>query len=462
MKHPRPPIVVILGHVDHGKTSLLDALRKSDVAAHEIGGITQSTHAFQVNNLTFIDTPGHAAFSQMRSRGADIADIAVLVVSAVDGVMPQTKESITTIKETSIPMIVAINKMDLPGASVDSIKSQLAENEVLVEGFGGDVPVVPVSAKTGAGLPELLEMIQLVSSLNPPQADPLGQLECVVLESHLDTRRGPLAVVIVKNGTLKTGQELFLDKLVGKAKALSVNPALPSTPVEILGLTSVIPVGSVLSDHTTPQSPPTRRAKSKDFDLGGEARQGGEVQPLVKLILKADTLGSLEAILASLPAEIEVVFSGTGDITESDVSMAQSINAHLIGFGVKISGSVAKLAETEKITVQNFKIIYELLDAVEKLIHSPGTEVITGRAQVLAEFKIDNLRVAGCKCTEGEILKSDSIRVGDKITKIKSLKAGKAEVEKIKIGQEFGAAFSLPVDFKVGDTIIAVTIHGAS
>ncbi len=450
----RLPIVVILGHVDHGKTSLLDALRKSDVAAHEVGGITQSTHAFQTNGITFIDTPGHAAFSQMRSRGADIADIAILVVSAVDGVMPQTKESIATIKESSIPMIVAINKMDLPGTSVDAIKSQLAENEVLVEGFGGDIPVVPVSAKTGAGLPELLEMINLVSSLQPPTSDPSGPLECVVLESHLDTRRGPLATVIVKNGTLKTGQELFLDKLVGKAKALSVDPAPPSTPVEILGLTSVVPVGSVLTDkiNTSPSFPSPRL---------GEGRKG-EVSGEVKLILKADTLGSLEAILASLPAEIEVVFSSTGDITESDVSMAQSINAHLIGFGVKIPGSVAKLAETEKITIRNFKIIYELLDAVEKLIHSPGTEVITGRAQVLAEFKIDNLRVAGCKCTEGEILKTDSIQVGDKITKIKSLKAGKTEVEKIKIGQEFGTVFSPPVDFKIGDTIIAVTIHGAS
>lgn len=455
MTQNRPPIVVILGHVDHGKTSLLDALRKSDVAAHEVGGITQSIHAFQLTTkdqqpVTFIDTPGHAAFSQMRSRGADIADIAVLVVSAVDGVMPQTKESIATIKSANIPMIVAVNKMDLPGASVDTIKSQLAENEVLVEGFGGDVSVVPLSAKTGAGLPELIEMINLVSSLQPPTSDLSGPLQAVVLESHLDTRRGPLAVVVVKNGTLKTGQELFLDKLVGKAKALSVDPALPSTPVEILGLTSVIPVGSILSSVIQPQNPISNFQRPTSNSSK------------VKLILKADTLGSLEAILASLPAEIEVVFSSTGDITESDVLMAQSINAHLVGFSVKIPGGVAKLAETEKIIILNFKIIYELLDAVEKLVHSPGTEVITGRAQVLAEFKIDSLRVAGCKCTEGEILKTDSIRVGDKITKIKSLKAGKAEVEKIKTGQEFGAVFFPPVDFKIGDTIIAVTIHGAS
>ncbi len=450
----RPPIVVILGHVDHGKTSLLDALRKTDVVAHEVGGITQSTQAFQVNNITFIDTPGHAAFSQMRARGGKIADLAILVVSAVDGVMPQTQESIATIKSAGIPMIVAITKMDLPGASAETVKSQLVENEVLVEGFGGDVPAIPVSAKTGQGLPELIEMVNLVSSLQPPTSDPSGPLEAVVLESHLDTRRGPLAVVIVKNGTLRVGQKLFLDKLVGKAKALSVNPAPPSTPVEILGLTSVIPAGSVLTDkiNTSPSFPSPKV---------GEGRKG-EVSGEIKLILKANTLGSLEAILASLPAEIEVVFSGTGDITESDVLMAQSIGARLFGFGVKIPGSVAKLAETEKITIRNFNIIYELLDAVEKLVHPQETETITGRAQVLVEFKIDNLRVAGCKCTEGEILKINSIRVGDKLTKIKSLKTGKNEVEKIKTGQEFGAVFSPPVDFKIGDIIIAVIIHGAS
>ena len=450
MKQTRPPIVVILGHVDHGKTSLLDALRKTDVAAREIGGITQSTQAFQVSNITFIDTPGHAAFSAMRARGGKIADLAILVISAVDGVMPQTQESIATIKAAGIPLIVAINKMDLPGASVDTVKSQLVESEVLVEGFGGDVPAVPVSAKTGAGLPDLLEIIHLVSSLNPPQADPDGRLECVVLESYLDARRGPLATVIVKNGTLRVGQELFLDKLVGKAKALTPPIAPPSTPVEILGLTSVVPVGSILSSII------------KHQDLTSSVQRSPSTETKINLILKADTLGSLEAVLASLPAEVEIVFSGTGDITESDVLMAQSIGARLFGFGVKIPGSVAKLAETEKMAIQNFNIIYELLDAVEKLVHPQETETITGRAKVLAEFKIDAARVAGCKCTEGEILKANSIRIGDKLTRIKSLKIGKAEVEKVKINQEFGIVFSPPVDFRIGDIIIAVTIHGTS
>ncbi|KKU27702.1 MAG: Translation initiation factor IF-2 [Candidatus Amesbacteria bacterium GW2011_GWA2_47_11b] len=451
----RPPIVVILGHVDHGKTSLLDALRKSDVATREVGGITQNITSFQLTTkdqqpVTFIDTPGHAAFSAMRARGGKIADLAILVVSAVDGVMPQTQESIATIKSAAIPTIVVITKMDLPGASAETVKSQLVENGVLVEGFGGDVPAVAVSAKTGAGLPELLEMIYLMSSLQPPTSDSSGSLECVVLESHLDTRRGPLATVIVKSGTLQIGQELYLDKLVGTAKALSVNPAPPSTPVEILGLTSVVPVGSVLSSAIQSQNPTS------------SLKRPPSTEPKVKLILKANVLGSLEAILASLPSEVEVVFSGTGDFNESDVLMAQSIDASLFGFGVKIPGSVVKLAETEKITIRNFNIIYELLDAVEKLVHPQETETVVGRAQILAEFKIDALRVAGCKCTEGEILKTNSIRIGDKLTRIKSLKIAKSEAEKVKSGQEFGVVFSPPVDFKIGDTIIAVTIHGTS
>lgn len=448
MQQVRPPIVVILGHVDHGKTSLLDALRKTNIAAREAGGITQSTRAFQVNDITFIDTPGHAAFSAMRTRGGKIADIAILVVSAVDGVMPQTKESIATIKQSGIPMIVAINKMDLPGASADNIKSQLLENEVLVEGYGGDIPTVPVSAKTGLGLPELLEMIHLVSSLNPPQADPAGALECIVLESHLDARRGPIATAIVKNGTLKTGQELFLDTLVGKAKALSVSPALPSTPVEILGLTSVVPVGSLLSSTAHVQDP-TSKVKPQASN-----------HTILNVILKADVLGSLEAITFSLPVEVNLVSSSTGEVLESDVLSAASTNSQIIAFNVKVPSSSAKLAETDKVKIHSFNIIYELLDTLDKLVHPQNLETVVGQAQILAEFKIDALRVAGCKCTSGEISKGDTIKVGDKQVRIKSLKMGKTEVEKVKTGQEFGAVFSPAVDFKVGENIIAVTTHG--
>jgi len=451
MQQNRPPIVVILGHVDHGKTSLLDALRKTNIATREAGGITQSTRAFQLQSpvtVTFIDTPGHAAFSQMRTRGGQIADIAILVVSAVDGVMPQTKESIATIKESGIPMIVAINKMDLPGASADTIKAQLTENEVLVEGYGGNVPTVPISAKTGAGLPDLLEMIALVSSLQSLVSDPSGPLECVILESHLDARRGPIATGIVKNGTLKTGQELFLDKLVGKAKALIPSIAPPSTPVEILGLTSVVPVGSILTSSAQSQS------------IVSKVKRASSNHTILNIILKTDVLGSLEAITFSLPPEVNLISSSTGDVTESDVLSASSTNSQIIAFNVKIPASSAKLADVDKVKIHTFNIIYELLDALDKLVHPQSLETIVGEAQILAEFKIDALRVAGCKCTSGEISKSNTIKIGDKQARIKSLKMGKTEVEKVKTGQEFGAVFSPAVDFKVGENIIAVITNG--
>jgi len=450
----RPPIVVILGHVDHGKTTLLDSLRKSDIAAREVGGITQSTRAFQVSGITFIDTPGHATFKEMRSRGGKLADIAILVVAVNDGVMPQTIESIQTIKAAGIPMLVAINKIDLPEANADRIKGQLAENDVVVESYGGKVPSVEISAKTGKGLPELLEIIHLMNGLNPVQADPEGPLEAIVLESSLDPKKGPVATVIVKNGTLRTGQNLPL----GKIKALTsttdevLKEARPSMPVEILGLTKVPEVGSVISD----------KALVEAKNVSKIAKPG-----TLNIILKANVLGSLEAILASIDPTIDVISSGTGDINESDVILSQSTGAFVIGFNVKIPGSVAKLAETEKITLRNYKIIYELLDAVAKLLHPDSLETIVGKAKILAEFKYENQRVAGCKATEGEFKKTNYVRLmrGTEIvgeTKFKSLRIGKNEVTVIKKDQEFGAIFSPYLDFQAGDGIIAYQIHGSA
>ncbi len=465
MLQPRPPIVVILGHVDHGKTSLLDALQKTNIAARETGGITQSTRSFQfstVNSpagesklITFIDTPGHAAFSQMRSRGGKIADIAVLVVAANDGVMPQTKESIATIQAAKIPFIVAINKSDLPEANQDMVKSQLAENGVVVESYGGDVPSIALSAKTGQGLPELIEMIQLINDLSPAQADPEGNLEAIVLESRLDPQKGPVAVVIVKNGTLKTSQALPL----GKIKALTatsgqrLTEALPSTPVEILGLTQIPPVGSIISNNEI--VPPAKSG------LDNKNSEGG-----IAIILKADVLGSLEAIQASLSPEINVLLAATGDIQESDVLLAQSTGAYIIGFNAKVSSSAAKMAEIEKIDIRVYKIIYELLDAVELLLHPASRERIIGKATISAEFKFDNLRVAGCKCTEGEMKKNELVRVvrGEEIvgeTRFRSLRLGKNETTLVKAGTEFGAIFGPQIDFKSGDGIICYQIHGS-
>lgn len=471
MLQNRPPIVVVLGHVDHGKTSLLDALNKTSVAAREAGGITQSTRAFQLLNansqlpITFIDTPGHAAFSQMRSRGGQIADIAILVVSAVDGVMPQTKESIETIQAAKIPMIVAINKMDVAGASAETVKSQLIESGVTVESFGGTVPSVEISAKTGQGLPELLDLIHLINDLNPVQADPEKPLQAIVLESSLDPRKGSLATLIIKDGTLHQGDTIYLgEKLIGKARSLSVDPALPSTPVEVSGLSQVPPVGSILStqssNNITSPPPLTAKPRTESENLRGGVGGGDIGSDGLKIILKADVAGSLEAITYSLPPEVKILSSGTGDITESDILSASPLGIKVLGFNVRVSGGTAKLAEIEKVTVKTFNIIYELLDYVDKLIHPKVTESVSGKADIVAEFKIEGVKIAGCKCSEGLILKTDTVRVGGKDVKIKSLKFGKTETEKIKPGQEFGVVFSPYVDFKVGESIMAIQVHG--
>lgn len=467
MVQNRPPIIVILGHVDHGKTTLLDYLRSTNIAAREAGGITQHIRSFQLvtkagETMTFIDTPGHAAFSSMRSRGSKLADLAILVVSSDDGVMPQTKESIEFINQAKIPFIVALTKADLPSADPDRVKTQLAEAGVYVEDYGGNVPSVSVSAKTGAGIPELLEMISLVISLDPPQADPEGPLETLVLEGHLDPRKGPLCTVIVKSGTLSVGQPVFHSESVGKIRALidpegqQIKSALPSTPVEILGLTSVPPVGEVLSDRPHSGSTVGHNQKNTSADA---ARYN--------VILRADVVGSLEAILASFDPAINVVMYGTGDMTENDISLAKTSGARVIGFNVKVPHSVMKLAEVEKIKIHSYKIIYELLEDLDEILHPKSNETIMGKAEVAAEFKIGPDRIAGCRVTEGVISRTDQVRIerdGKVIgtTKFKNMQTGKTQIEKVKAGQECGVTFSPYLDFKVGDLIIAFQIHGSS
>jgi translation initiation factor IF-2 len=449
-----------LGHVDHGKTTLLDYLRHSHIAAREAGGITQSIRSFQYTTpdsqlLTFIDTPGHEAFSQMRERGSHVADIAVLVVAADDGVKPQTRQSIEFIKKSRIPFIVAINKSDLPSADPDRVKTQLTEENVVVEDFGGDVPSVVISAKTGKNIPELVEMINLVASMKPPEADPEGKLELIVLESRMDSRKGPLVSVVVKNGQLRLGQELFQEVSLGRVKNL-LNPegqpvkiATLSQPVEILGLARIAEVGSVISDSlvTVPVKAVTGTYSASSTNL-------------LNLIVRADVAGSLEAVLNGLKGQVNIISSGTGDIIENDVLMAHTSGAQIIGFNLKISAGIAKLAETEKVKINSFPIIYELFQYVDELVNPKKTEVITGKAAVLADFKINNDRIAGCRCTEGALEKSAQVKIfrGENLvgqSRIKSLQQGKNTVEKVKTGVEFGAVFSPYVDFKVGDAIIA-------
>lgn len=461
MLQNRPPIVVILGHVDHGKTTLLDFLRKSNIAAGEIGGITQSTRAFQVGNCTFIDTPGHAAFSKMRMRGNNIADIAVLIVAGNDGVMPQTAESAKLLLDSNTPFVVAINKSDLPDVNPQKVYAQLAEIGVLVEGFGGTVPVVSISAKTGMGIPELLEIIGLVNELNPAAADPGAVLEAFVLESRIDTRRGPLAIVVVKNGTLTQGLPLFTNHGIGKAKALiatsgeSLDEAPPSTPLEILGLSQVVPVGHIISSQIIKAIPVIHKLRQIN-------------DTVVRLIIKADTLGSLEAILAGLGSQVEIISSGVGDICESEILTASPLAIPILGFNVQISNSVGKLMENEKVKIKTFSIIYELLDYVEVLVQKTlnprAHEKILGEAQITAEFDMNGDHIAGCKCLTGQINKSDSLHLlrNNEIIqdiRLKSLKSAKSDVILVKSGTEFGAVFSGKVDFLINDRIIAFTIH---
>ncbi len=461
MLQNRPPIVVILGHVDHGKTTLLDYLRKSNVAAGEIGGITQSTRAFQVGNCTFIDTPGHAAFSNMRLRGNNIADMAILIVAGDDGVMPQTTESAKLLMSGNTPFVVAINKTDLPTADVQKVYAQLSEIGVLVEGYGGTVPVVSISAKTGAGIPELLEMIGLVNELNPAKSDPDGILEAVVLESRLDSRRGPLAIAVIKNGTLTRGLSLFTNHGVGKAKSIVattgelLDNAGPATPVEILGLSQVIPVGHSISSQIQKAIPQILETKKV-------------ISGIVKIILKADTLGSLEAITAGLNPQIELIYSGVGDISESEILTAAPLDIPILGFGVQLSSSVTKLVDTEKVRIKSFSIIYELLDyadsLVQKTINPRAHERILGEAVISAEFDMNGDHIAGCKCLNGQIAKTDLLhlnRGGEIIQdmKFRSLKSAKSDVNLVKSGAEFGAVFSQKVDFRINDCIIAFTIH---
>lgn len=469
----RPPIVTILGHVDHGKTTLLDFIRKSSVAAHEHGGITQAIGAYQAvvdgRLITFIDTPGHAAFEKMRSRGAKVADIAVLVVAVDDGVMPQTVEAIKHIREAKIPMIVAINKIDIPGlnlpAQVEKTKRQLSSSQVLVEEYGGDVPLVSLSAKTGQDVEKLLEMILLVAEVNEIKGDPSLPAQGVVIEANMDKNKGPVATVVIRDGTLKKGGVVKVGGAQGKIRTLldstgkQLDSAGPSTPVEILGLSAVPTVGSVLGEEVEPAP------KAQVLSLIDKLRQEGSEG--LNIVIKADKAGSLEAIedaVSSLSSEsetVKIVSKGTGDISENDVELAAATKALIVGFNIKISPQVGKLAETERVLVRTYSIIYELIeelkDVAAGMLAGELREEILGVAQIVAEFPFGkNGRIAGCKVLEGTISKGPKTRVvrGDQVigeVRIKSIKHLKEEVAKAEQGQDCGLMFEPTIDFQVGD-----------
>lgn len=462
-RQSRPPIVTVLGHVDHGKTTLLDAIRKTSVAAREAGGITQSIGASiattkEGKSITFIDTPGHAAFGKMRSRGSKVADIAILVVAAEDGVKPQTLEALQLIKEAQIPFIVAITKIDLPSADVEGAKSQLTKQGVNFEGMGGDTPVLPVSGKTGKGVEELLETITLLSEVSQIEADPKGELEAVVIETQKD-KRGPLATAVVRNGTLRVGEPVFAENVATKVRGLfnykgtSIKEALPGEPVQILGFEILPPVGAKI---TSLAGEVTEQPAEKP-DLGQFKLRKGEIA----VIIKAKSTGSLEAVLGGVPAGIVVVDSGVGDIFESDVLLAKSSGVgRIFAFESGASTAVKKLARAEGVVIEEFKIIYELFLRLEELVKKGEVEIL-GKAEIVASFPFDNKKIAGARVVSGKIAKTDTLTLlrGEKeIGKIKviSLKKQKQEIAEAKAGEELGILFEPQLAFVIGDVIVSV------
>lgn len=466
-----------MGHVDHGKTSLLDQLRHTNVTASEAGGITQHIGAYQIEfqgqPITFIDTPGHAAFSKMRAHGARITDIVILVVAADDGVKPQTIESIKHIKAANVPLIVAVNKMDVKGASPEMVKAQLVEHEINVEGYGGSVPVVEISAKTGMNLDKLLETIVLLAELEELKADETAPLQAVVIESVHDKRQGPVATVLVTQGTLSVNQEMIAANvtpaITGKIKRITtsrnqaVTSATPGTPVSILGLKEVPLVGTVF---TTPESVDQIKETLEQLEQEHKTAisQATADSQKVQIILRADTLGSLEAIKQNLPDEVELIDSGVGEVTESDVLLASTTNSVVINFHNRLNKSVVKLAEVEDVRIKTYDIIYKLLEDFEeivlKIMEPTIDEDEIGKATVKAVFNMKGVIIAGCVVNTGKIKLNATVHIKRDETIIRdativSLKQGKTDVPEVEAGNECGLALRPQVELQEGDQILA-------
>ena len=455
----RPPIVTVLGHVDHGKTTLLDAIRKSNVAGREAGGITQSIGASVITTkegkkVTFIDTPGHAAFSAMRGRGANVADIALLVVGADDGVKPQTKEAYSLIKSAKIPFIVVATKMDLPSASVETVYSELEKEGVLFEGRGGDTPLVEVSARKNEGIEKLLEIISLVAEIHSVKGSKDAALEAVIIETS-KSKAGISVSVVVRNGSLTIGKNIYAQELICRVKALfdasgkTVKEVLPGEGAAVLGFTFAPPVGTKIID-----SPQSAQAETKEKQKRGKL--GAEEVPV---FLKAENAGALEALLTSMPEKAVVVASSVGELTTSDVLSAKNASALVLVFEAKVPHDVLKFAETEDVHVERFGIIYELIQRLEEIINK-GLKIILGKAEVLASFPYEGKKIAGCKVLEGRIAKGDSltlVREEKELGRAKavSMKKQKQEITEAKAGEEFGVLLSPQLDFTIGDVLLS-------
>ena len=493
---PRPPVVTVMGHVDHGKTSLLDAIRNTNVTAREAGGITQHIGASVVehegNKIIFLDTPGHEAFTQMRARGARVTDVAVLVVAADDDVMPQTIEAANHAKAADVPVIVALNKIDKPSANPQRVKQQLAEIGLIPEEWGGDTVVVEVSAKTREGIDDLLEMIVLVAELQELKADPTRSARGYIIESEMDKGRGPVASAIIRSGVLEVGQVIVTDTTWGRIRAMfdgrgrQVQKAGPSTPVEIIGLEELPQAGDTflvvpdekIAKEVTEQRKIQRREQelaTSRMTLQDFLKKQEDEKRELRLILKSDVQGSLEAILQALgkmdtdEVEIKVLHSGVGAVIESDIMLAKASDARVLGFNVRPDANARNVAEAEGVEIRTYRIIYELLEDVEQMVKGltkpKFEEVVLGRVEVRATFRVPNVgTVAGCYVTSGKVTRNASVRLlrDGRIVyegKIASLKRFKDDVTEVAQGYECGIGLERYQDIKPGDVLEVYTME---
>ena len=489
---PRPPVVTVMGHVDHGKTRLLDAIRQTDVMATEAGAITQHIGAYQVKvdeqKITFLDTPGHEAFTAMRAHGAQITDIIILVVAADDGIMPQTVEVINHARAAEVPIIVALNKIDKPEADQDRVKQQLAEAGLVIEEWGGDIVCVPISAKEKIGIQELLENLLVVAEVEELKANPAGPASGVVVEAEMDKNRGPLATILMNSGTLKPADTVVVGGTWGRVRAMfndlgkQVKKAGPATPVEILGLDSVPQAGDILTAVASEQQAQSMLEKHRRGEEEGtsvssrvvslhdlyDKISSGQVKGL-NVILKADVQGSIEPIRSSLEllstneVQVRIIHSGTGNVSESDVMLATASHGLIIGFGVGTDEGARRQASTEGIDIRHYDVIYNVVDDVEKalkgLLEPELVEVIEGHAEVRAIFSaVKGVQVAGIYVLDGKVSRNSSVRVrrGEEVisdTAVSSLRRFKDDVREVATGYECGISVKDFDNFQVGDLL---------
>jgi translation initiation factor IF-2 len=493
----RAPVVTILGHVDHGKTTLLDAIRETNVAGGEAGGITQHISAYQVEmkerTISFLDTPGHAAFTAMRARGAQGADIVILVVAADDGVMPQTKEAISHAKAARVPIVVALNKMDKANANPENVKQQLAEQELVPDEWGGDTMIIPVSAKKKEGLDDLLEAVLLVTDNTDIRANPEGTVIGTVIEAEVDKSKGTVATLLVQNGTLRTGDIVVAGTAYGRIRAMfdfrgePVEEAGPSSPVGMLGFSDVPSAGdlfrvvrsdkearTLVSKRIEEQKEQSRSRKKASLEDLFAAYQAGEAKEL-SLIVKADVQGSLEPMMSELEKlgqgeiGVNVLHAETGNIGENDVMLASASKAIVIGFNVQADVAARRLADKEGISIRLYDIIYRMTEDIEKalkgMLEPEVTEKEIGRAEVLAVFPISKVgKIAGCRVREGELRRNAKVRLyrGDDLVfegDMASLKHEKENVNEIRAGFECGVGLKNFHDVEVGDEIVCYVLE---